>query len=142
MDQPTHGALSSSQRTGLRRHEVEMTKANPINEKKRASADAPKAGYIVFMFCKNFSRLMSEVKFPLICSIFHSVSNPAANGNNPIGLSTKNPGLAEHHKRISSPRVPGTQWQTICTRCQGGQEVIGENYTKSSNCTSEQNSCQ
>lgn len=36
--------------------------------------------------------------------MFHSVSNPAANGNNPIGISTKSPGLAKNHKCISSPQ--------------------------------------
>ena len=37
--------------------------------------------------------------------------------------------------------IPGTwKWQTICTHCQGGQDVIVENYPKYSNYTSEQNS--
>lgn len=37
----------------------------------------------------------------------------------------------------SSKAIPGTSWRAICTHC---QEAIVENYTKSSNCTLEQNS--
>lgn len=44
------------------------------------------------------------MKFPLICSIFHSVSNTAANGNNPVRISTESPGLAKNHKCISGPQ--------------------------------------
>lgn len=29
--------------------------------------------------------------------------------------------------------IPGSSWRSICTHCQGGREVILQNYTKSSN---------
>lgn len=100
VDQPANGALSSSQRTRLRWHEVQMRKANSINKNKLACLDLPKASYIIVMF-DNFSWFMSQ-RWNFHSFVPHSTQS--ANGNNPVRISTESPELAKNHKCISSPQ--------------------------------------